>query len=332
MRQAHRIQIICFLAVLLMLAGCGSMNTAAKDEKPFVTMPTEGEELVQRYAPAFLISNPDEAFNRIGQPRARVYRNRFDLEVEEIYVSPAASKIYYETRRFWTKKGWYQNLIYRVHFMGSPLSLIPFNLGAGCSNGVMVVVTLDRFDLPVLITTVGTCGCYVSFTATNYTPEDMMPGDWMQEKPEDYFGEKVPAKLSYEGFVIPRLLVSLGSGEHRVQNLQVLDGAKFQGAGEYQVSRADLTPMEELKRLPLGDGRTTSMYSGDLLSIGHVKGAFKPLEFFTLGLYAMDPLVGQDKEYGNIRNAFYTSLRPWNRMASDMNEYPRFLRFHGWKP
>ena len=329
MRPVRLFPPICLLLLaVILLAGCSAMNPASDGAKPYVTVPTAGSELVKRYAPAFLIQYPQKEHNLIGQPKARLKGDQGD---EEIYVDPKSPLIYYETRRFWTPKGWYQNLVYRVHFQGTPFALLPFYLGWGDNNGVMVVVTLDQFDMPVLVSTVGTCGCYVSFTATNYTSEEMMPADWKKEAFSDVYGEKIPTVLDFKGYAIPRLLVTLGPDEHRIRGLEVQDGTKFKGDTEYKISKADLTPMEELKKLSLGD-KTTSFYSEEWSSRGYVKGAFKPLEFLTLGLWALDYRVGQDKEYGNVHNPFYTSLQQWNQLESDMNEYPRFLEFHGWKP
>jgi len=65
-----------------------------------------------------------------------------------------------------------------------------------------------------------------------------------------------------------------------------------------------------------------------------VNGSIKPWESLFLGLPSLDPLVGSDKAYGNGRetgNPFYTSLKPWNREASDMWDFPGFLRFWGWR-
>jgi len=41
-----------------------------------------------------------------------------------------------------------------------------------------------------------------------------------------------------------------------------------------------------------------------------------------------------DKEYGDTHesgNPFHTSLKPWNRHNSDMNDFSGYLRFNGWR-
>lgn len=64
---------------------------------------------------------------------------------------------------------------------------------------------------------------------------------------------------------------------------------------------------------------------------GHVKGAWKPWETLVLGLVSLDLLVGMDKAYGDPWNLFYTSLKPWARQDSDTNDFPRFLKYWGWR-
>ena len=49
--------------------------------------------------------------------------------------------------------------------------------------------------------------------------------------------------------------------------------------------------------------------------------------------WALDWRVGEDKAYGDKNETgavFYTSLKPWNRQASDMWPFGDFLAFWGW--
>jgi len=53
-----------------------------------------------------------------------------------------------------------------------------------------------------------------------------------------------------------------------------------------------------------------------------------------LSLFSLDFFVGTDKVYSDCRetsNPFYTSLKPWNRKASDMWNFTEFLEFWGWR-
>jgi hypothetical protein len=89
-------------------------------------------------------------------------------------------------------------------------------------------------------------------------------------------------------------------------------------------------PRENLKRLRL-DGHETSFFRQDGIMKGHVKGAIKPLETLLMSWLSLDLFIGTDKVYGSKDNPFYTSLRPWNRRKSDMNDFAQFLHFWGWR-
>jgi hypothetical protein len=91
--------------------------------------------------------------------------------------------------------------------------------------------------------------------------------------------------------------------------------------------------MGALESIPI-DGNTTSFYHQKGIRRGHVKGSVKPLESILLGLISLDLFVGSDKIYTDNEksgNIFYTSLKPWNRSASDMWPFAKFLRFWGWQ-
>jgi hypothetical protein len=120
---------------------------------------------------------------------------------------------------------------------------------------------------------------------------------------------------------------------HRVTNLEIVDERSLLPSPSITVVRAPLMPVGELDRLPLDGGRTSFFYREGLRE-GHVKGSIKPWESLFLSLPSLDPLVGSDKAYGNRRktgNPFYTSLKPWNREASDMWDFQGFLTFWGWR-
>ena len=82
------------------------------------------------------------------------------------------------------------------------------------------------------------------------------------------------------------------------------------------------------------DSHHTSFYHQKGLLKGYVKGSVKPLESIFLSLLSLDFFVGTDKVYADHResgNPFYTSLKPWNRNASDMRNFAAFLEFWGWQ-
>jgi hypothetical protein len=65
-----------------------------------------------------------------------------------------------------------------------------------------------------------------------------------------------------------------------------------------------------------------------------MKASIKPWESLHLSLPSWEFLVGSDKTCDDHRetgNPFYTSLKPRNREASDMWDFPRFLTLWGWR-
>jgi len=321
-----RIALLAFLAFLT--TGCAEFQRLPTEERRtiYVAQGFEGS-LLQRYAPVFLTYGHDHPYNRIGKPTATL-----DGEGrEQIFVDSARPLIYYLIRIFSTEKGTYTNLIYRVHFPEVPYSLFPFHLTAGRNVGLLIVVTLDAQDRPVLVTTVHTCGCYVAVIPTTFLPREVLPEGW-REEPVEVYGERLPWLLDYTGSDRPRLLIHVRPGVHRVMNVEIIDEGNLRQSPSFTVVSAPLMPMGEMERLPL-DGTRTSFFYQEGIRQGHVKESVKLWESLFLGLPSLDPLVGSDKAYGDRRetgNPFYTSLKPWNREASDMWDFPKFLMFWGW--
>jgi len=82
------------------------------------------------------------------------------------------------------------------------------------------------------------------------------------------------------------------------------------------------------------NGSFTSFYYSEGTMKGFVKGSVKIWESLFLSLVSLDLYIGSDKIYGNpdiTENKFYTSLKPWNRDASEMWDFKRFLEFWGWR-
>jgi hypothetical protein len=191
---------------------------------------------------------------------------------------------------------------------------------------------MDLEDRPVLVTTVGTCGCYLAIVPTTWLPGDSLPSGW-EENPLDVYGETLPSRLDMKGFEKTRLLVRIRADVHRIMGLEILEQDELSRFGNLRTITAPLFPMQELNELPI-NGTTTSFYYEEGPYQGLVKGSFKSLETLLMGLISLDPLVGTDKLYGdsqNIRTPFYTSLKPWNRSSSDMWNFSKFLEFWGWR-
>lgn len=320
---------IAFVLVVLMLAGCAYSRKGINEPIQTVYVAQGGvDSLPGRFAPVFLSYNYRETYNRIGRPAAR-----FDARGnEKIYVDPDKPAIYWMMRRFSTEKGSYTNLIYRVHFPEIPFRLIPFHISAGKNVGLMVVITLDESRRPLLVTTVGTCGCYAAIVPTSYLPPEAFPLKWKNE-PLEVYGERLPPLIHYEGFKNPKLVIYLRSEVHRVMHLEAVEEEKLRDPGFFTIIQAPLIPMAALEEIPI-NGKKTSFYHDRGPLKGHVKGSVKPWESLLLGLISQDLFVGADKIYGDREitgNPFYTSLKPWNRDSSDMWDFARFLAFWGWR-
>ncbi len=317
------------MPVLLILTACAHHQRLAPETPLSVySIDGGGDEILRRYAPLFLTHNYRAAYNRIGRPSAK-YDNQGD---EQIYVDSENPVIYYLKQKFATKKGAYTNLIYRVHFPKVPFSLIPFHLTAGSNVGLIVVITLNARQQPVLVTTVNTCGCYKAIVPTSFLPRDALPLNW-QKKPLKVYGEKLPWQLEYPSREYPKALVHIRPGVHRVMDLEIVAAAELQDLRRFMVIKTPLKPVRELEQIPLGKGFTSFYYQRGPLK-GHVKGSVKFLESILLSLPSLDLFVGTDKVYGDQQetgNPFYTSLKPWNRNDSDMGNFARFLEFWGWR-
>jgi hypothetical protein len=281
-----------------------------------------------QFAPVFLVHDYQATYNRIGQASAKYD----DQRNEKIYIDTQKPTVYFLRRSFSTPRGRYSNLIYRVHFPEVPFGLIPFNLTAGNNIGLMVVITLDSQQRPVLVTTVHTCGCYLAIIPTSFLPRDALPLEW-NEKPLSVYGETLPPLVDYSKTDDPKLLVYLRPQVHRIMDLEVIDRQELQDGRRFKVIEAPLKPAQELENIPLGDSFTSFYYQEGILK-GHVKGSIKPLESILLSLPSLDFFVGTDKAYADSQesgNPFYTSLKPWNRHASDMWDFAKFLKFWGWR-
>lgn len=313
------------LLALLLGPGCMHLQQVTPGPGPrHLHSPQGGAALARSFAPAFLIHGWERPYNRIGGPVA----SRDAQGFERIVMDPARPAMYWRAVPFRTAKGAYIAYIYRVHFPETPVSLIPFFIGAGNNMGLFVVVVVDQAQRPVLVATLGTCGCYTSLTPTSYTPAEAYPQGW-QDHPRELYGETLPARLAYGGIQDPRLVVEVRPGEHRVMGLRVAPAARLAEPRLYTRHPAPLRPAEVLRRLPLEGGSTSLFYEDGMLE-GHVKGAWKPWETLLIGWWCLDGTVGMDKAYGVKGNPLYTSLQPWYRQSSDMNDLPGFLKFWGW--
>ena len=146
---------LVIVALPIILSGCAQHHRILPEKFQHVYV-AEGmkDTLLNRYVPVYLTYDYPSQSNRIGRVAAK-----YDAKGrEQIYVDTERHSIYYLQREFSTEKGRYTNLIYRVDFPEIPFSLIPFNFTAGRNVGILVIITLNNQQRPVLVTTVGTCG------------------------------------------------------------------------------------------------------------------------------------------------------------------------------
>ena len=316
---------VLFLLALCCLAGCaGRTPEQTLRQQTVVAREALPDDVVRRMAPAFVLQGTDRGYNRIAGVRATGSKGS-----ESIVLDPDTPVLYAGRSSFSTANGTYTNLIYRVHFTEQPFSLIPFHLTAGKHPGLLLILTLDERRQVLLVTTAHTCGCYAVSIPTQSLPPFAYPVRWPPEF-IDLYGETLPARLPSLG-PDDVLQVSIRPEVHRVMGLQV---APRQTQAHGTVQTAAIHDLEALKHLPLEDGSTTSLYYQRWPLAGHVKGATKPWETLLLSMVSLDLFVGMDKEFGDTEasgNPFYTSLKPWNRHRSDLNSFPAYLHFNGWR-
>lgn len=315
--------ILAILATTLLLSACASTSRSVPDHPAIAYIATDNGSLFARHAPIVVPENQYKTHNKIGRPSAR-----YDAQnKEEIYIDTATPVFYTQQQTFQTNKGQYTNLIYRIHFEKVPFQLFPFHFTAGNHGGLLIVVTVNQAEEPLLITTVHTCGCYLAIIPTRYLPADAYPEKWDVTQTQSVYGETLPMRLDYPDMnYLP--VITLRDGTHRVMDVRIGK------ADAYNRIATPIEPLEALKKLPLDGNNTTSFYITDGLRKGYVKGSFKPFELALMSWWVLDPFVGVDKELGDSKETgtvFYTSLAPWNRKDSDMWEFARFLEFWGWR-
>jgi hypothetical protein len=315
--------------IVLLLTGCAHHFKLPEEKVRTIYLYEEGDSgPVSQYAPAFLVHDYRKEFNRIGKPSAMISDNN----KEKIYIDIDKPVYYYMVRTFRTEKDSYTNYIYRIHFPRVPFSLVPYYLTAGKNVGLITLVTVDSKDRPVLLTTVHTCGCYLAIVPTSYLSPDAYPDKWKEGRLKVY-GERLPAKLDYSNHSMPRVLIDLRPGVHRVMDIRIMDSESITTRPDINIIPVSLAPVDDLSYIPVNSGHTSFYHSSGPMK-GFVKGSVKIWESIFLSPVSLDLFVGTDKIYGDpaiTGNKFYTSLKPWNRDSSNMWDFKRFLEFWGWK-
>lgn len=322
-RVARRVALLA----LLLVGGCAALPPASTRDSLAYALGDDGTPLT-RHAPVIVPEYPGPDYNRIGRPVAE-----FDARGRErVRVDPDAPAVFVQRLAFETARGnHYTNLVYRIHFERVPYRLVPFHLSAGRNAGLLVIVTLDSGERPVLFTTVHTCGCYLAMVPTSHLPRTAWPPD-RDAAGQRVFGIDLPGVLDYPDGAVLRPVVFLKHGTHRVRRIELSSPERI--AREFSIEVPEVLPMSALETLPLPDGGTTSFFHDTGLRRGYVKGATKPFELLFMSWWALDLNVGVDKAFGDREETgtiFYTSLKPWRRSDSDMWRFAEFLEYWGWR-
>jgi hypothetical protein len=332
MKNIAKIMHIFNALLLLALPGCAFIDAGPS---PVITpatayIPARSPSLLARFAPVFLVENDQIPHNRIGTPIA--WKDQGGTI--RLSINPDQPAIYSQQISFQTGKGAYTNLIYRMHFQETPSTLSPFYLTSGKNVGLLVIITINTQEQPVLITSVHTCGCYLAFTPTSFLPPESLPDDWNKTTQEIY-GESLPGLLTLTPAPsndngIPRIAVTIRGDTHRVMRITQEDELNL--VGRHKAVITPLLPMQALQAIAV-DGTTTSFFETDGARKGYVKESSKPRERLFMSWWTMDWHIGEDKAYdpgNNSGTTFHTSTKFWEREQSDMENFPQFLRYWGW--
>jgi hypothetical protein len=281
------------------------------------------QQLLLRYAPWFEVEDYQYDYNRIGAPAARMV----SAEEQRIYIDTARPTIFTLAQKFSSGGSDYTNLIYRVHFPEVPGG----HLTKGHNVGLLVYVTINDREEPILITTLHTCGCYLAMVPTSNLERGKWPVGWRDDA-QNIFGERLPGHLELQERVPSgQLHIRLRGDTHRVTGLGFLDVKP--GTDQATLDRPlDLAPMSALEQIPLNGGYV-SFFEKAGWRKGYVKESSKPWERLLMGWWALDPQVGEDKALGPAEETgttFYTSLKFWARQASNIWNFPGFLKYWGW--
>lgn len=328
LKTLHRLLRFCMLPILL-LTSCAGPHMA-KENQQYLAYSIAGQEVpADKALPVFLVENPEQRFNLIGTPRATEGQD----EREAIFIDTAKPTVYSQLYRFSTAKASYTNVVYRIHFPETPFTLSPLQIGAGNNVGLLFIVTFDTQERPVLVTTLHTCGCYLAFVPTSFLPDAALPDGWRKDQRQYVYSQSLPGFLDYSGRDPRgiRLVFQIENASHRIYDISLSDSTAQLGR---QTRIAQLAPLQSLENLPTKNGETLSFYETSGPRKGYVRDSHKIGERVLISWWALDWRVGEDKKFApdsTDEPIFYTSLKPWARQASDIRNFPVFLKYWGWK-
>lgn len=310
---------------LFLIVSCTGLHQGKKVAETipqYVSVQQDGS-LLAKYAPLFILEDSARSYNRIGTPAVR----KNATGNPDVYIDPRRPAVYAMEQKFKGRSEEFTNFIYRVHFEKTPFK----HLTAGKNVGLIIIVTLNQKDLPVLITSVHTCGCYLAITPTSYLSKKSYPANWSLDG-QNIYGERLPSFIEIKQPVAEqnRFVLRIRSGTHRVMSLALLPENKIPFHDNFVV--AALKPMVDLHKLPFGDSEI-SFFETEGPRKGYVRNSHKPFERLFMSWWAMDWRVGEDKDLGpseETGTTFYTSLKFWAWKKSDLWNFANFLEYWGW--
>lgn len=319
--------IIRFITGLLLLSsvactGLHQPKQAAELPLQYVAVKHDNS-LLAKYAPVFILEDSTKNYNRIGTPAVRDNGSG----APDVYVDPLRSTIYSMEQKFRDEGAIYTNLIYRVHFERTPFN----HLTAGRNVGLIVIITLNQKNKPLLITTVHTCGCYLAIIPTSNLSDKSYPKDWHLGD-HNIYGESLPGliEIKQPDDAQHKFVFRIRSETHRVMHLGLL--AEDTAIPHSEFVTAQLRPMDELRKLPFGNSEI-SFFETKGSRKGYVRNSQKPFERLLMSWWSMDWRVGEDKDLGpseETGTTFYTSLKFWAWEKSDLWNFANFLKYWGW--
>jgi hypothetical protein len=309
--------------LLFLLAACAVPPQPTAENQQYVLSPAT-TTVLEQFAPNFIIDDASQDYNHIGTPAIHIQDN----DEPQVYVDPSQATIYATEQQFCANDQTFTNLIYRIHFSKTPYS----HLTAGKNVGVIIIITINQSQQPLLVTTVHSCGCYLAFIPTTNLAAAAYPPDWPLNGQEVY-GEQLPSLLNMPDYnpALTKLVLRLRSGTHRVMDVQLRLTEELNL--QTQVVRAKVQPMAALRKLAYGD-QQLSFFETDGARKGYVRNSQKPFERLFMSWWAMDWRVGEDKDLGPSEQTgvvFYTSLKFWAWQESDLWNFNNFLNYWGWK-
>ncbi|NTV15755.1 MAG: hypothetical protein HGA96_17805 [Desulfobulbaceae bacterium] len=318
--------------LLLLLAGlfygCAGVNhphPAPADitlYQPTAAAPEQ--QLLLRYAPWFEVEDSQQGYNRIGAAAARPE----SPDAPRLFIDTSRPTIYTLVQKFTSGGNSYTNLIYRVHFPEVPGP----HLTMGRNVGLLVYLTLNDRDEPLLLTSLHTCGCFLALVPTSNLERTSWPAGWPVGR-QDVYGEMLPGLLALTERIPPgRLVLTIRSETHRIKGIEFREEPP-EANNAAPTMPAELVPMSALDQIPF-QGGTVSFFEKEGRRKGYVRESSKPLERLLMSWWAFDPRVGEDKALGppeETGTSIYTSLKFWARQGSNIWNFPEFLNYWGWQ-